>query len=126
MTKLSMIIFYVSDQLRSRDFYANMLAKTPVLDVPGMTEFMLTENFKLGLMPEKGIAKILVPHTKDPAEGNGIPRCELYLVVDDPGEFMRRAIANGAKEISKTQPRDWGDEVGYCEDFDGNILAFAK
>lgn len=121
-----MIILYVSDQERSKAFYQLVLEHEPLLHVPGMTEFSLTADFKLGLMPEKGIAKILCPQTPDPALGSGIPRCELYLKVGDPADALRKAIAAGAKEISKTELRTWGDTVSYCSDPDGHVIAFFK
>ena len=121
-----MIILYVADQQRSKRFYEKILQKKPVLDVQGMTEFLLTDNFKLGLMPEDGIEKILTPHTSHPKLGNGIPRCEFYLFVDDPEEMLRLAVSAGAKEISKSKIRDWGDMAAYCADPDGHIITFAK
>ena len=120
------IILYVKDQKRSKDFYSTVLQKEPVLDVPGMTEFMLTDHVKLGLIPENGIAKILSGKTPHPAEGNGIPRCELYLHVEDIETVFAAAVKAGAKEISPIQERDWGDTVGYLADFDGHVIAFAK
>jgi uncharacterized glyoxalase superfamily protein PhnB len=119
------IILYVADQKRSRDFYSALLAKEPSLDVPGMTEFILSDNLKLGLMPENGIAKILSDKTPHPSSGNGIPRCELYLLVEDSDKLNQYAISLGAKEISPVSLRDWGDKVGYVSDFDGHIIAFA-
>jgi len=126
MSKKPMIILYVGEQERSRRFYEKVLDKTPILHVPGMTEFELSENFLLGLMPESGIIKILNDKTPDPAKGNGIPRCELYLFVADPVLSLGAAINAGAKEVSKSEIRDWGDEVSYCSDPDGHIIAFAK
>lgn len=120
------IILYVADQQKSRDFYSAILQKQPTLDVQGMTEFNLCEGLKLGLMPEKGIAKILLDKTPHPETGNGIPRCELYILSDNIEEPYNRAIAAGAKEVSKIQDRDWGDSVGYVADFDGHIIAFAR
>lgn len=120
------IILYVADQNKSKDFYKAILQKIPDLDVPGMTEFILGDNLKLGLMPENGIAKILLDKTIHPNAGNGIPRCELYLLVDNIKEVFEIAIKLGAKEISEIKERDWGDTVGYVSDFDGNIIAFAK
>ncbi len=120
------IILYVADQQKSRDFYSVVLQKQPSLDVPGMTEFDLADNLKLGLMSENGIAKILAGKTPHPSTGNGIPRCELYLHTDNLEESFNLAIKNGAKEISKIQDRDWGDTVGYVADPDGHIIAFAK
>jgi len=119
------IILYVSNQELSAQFYTKLLEKEPILNVPGMTEFHLNEFTKLGLMPEKGIATILT-NMPNPTLANGIPKCELYLFVDDVKEIFKKAIKLGAKEINLPQERDWGDFVGYVSDFDGNILAFAK
>ena len=119
------IIIYVSNQKISTEFYTALLEKQPVLNVPGMTEFELNKFTKLGLMPEKGIAKILT-NMPNPKLANGIPKCELYLFVNDVKKTFHKAIKLGAKEINLPQERDWGDFVGYVSDFDGNILAFAK
>lgn len=119
------IILYVADQKRSRDFYSAVLGRDPGLDVPGMTEFDLADNLKLGLMPQEGIARILSDQTPHPATGNGIPRCELYLHTDSLEDQFEQALNAGATEISKIQARDWGDTVGYVADPDGHIIAFA-
>ncbi|NUM30818.1 MAG: VOC family protein [Bacteroidetes bacterium] len=127
MSKIVMfeIILYVSDQNKSSDFYSHLLNLKPSLYVPGITEFEISENLKLGLMPEKGIANILKNKTPHPQTGNGIPRCELYLKFDNADEYYQRAIVAGAKPVSKMQKRDWGDTVGYVADPDGHIIAFA-
>ena len=119
-------ILYVADQQASRDFYAALLDRQPVLDVPGMTEFELAENCKLGLMPESGIAKILADKTPHPASGSGIPRCELYWFPESLEAAWQRAIKAGAAEISAISTRDWGDRVGYLADADGHIVALAE
>ncbi len=127
MEPRQMIIFYVADRQRSKKFYETILGSNPILDVPGMTEFEIpATNMLLGLMPEDGIAKILLDKTIHPAKGNGIPRCELYLLVADPDEKLEKAVKAGAKEISKGEMRSWGDYVAYVMDPDGNIIAFAK
>jgi len=124
--KSSMIILYVANQERSRKFYETVLEKQPVLDVPGMSEFRLSEGMLLGLMPETGIAEIISPPMPHPATGTGIPRCELYLIVENPEDSLRRATDAGAELISAAALRDWGDIVAYCTDPDGHIIAFAK
>lgn len=98
----------------------------PCLDVPGITEFALTDSVKLGLMPENGIAKILSGKMPHPNKGNGIPRCELYLKVENANEYIKRGIQLGGKEISELTGRDWGDKVGYISDLDGHVIAFAE
>lgn len=122
----SIFIIYVADQAKSKYFYQEVLQKEALLDVPGMTEFEISEQSKLGIMPEKGIAKILGENIVHPSKGNGIPRCEIYLYVNSPDDYYERAIKLGAKPLSETLVRDWGDKVAYCSDFDGNILAFAQ
>ena len=119
------VILYVADQARSRDFYAAVLGRPPVLDVAGMTEFAITDRFTLGLMPESGIAKILSDKTPHPGSANGVPRCELYIYTDQIDAAFTRAVKAGAKEISPIATRDWGDTAGYLTDPDGHVLVFA-
>jgi len=119
-------IIYVADQGKSKVFYEQLLQIKPGLDVPGMTEFNLADSVKLGLMPESGIATILSGKMPHPNQGNGIPRCELYLKVQNAGEYLKRGIQSGGKEISKLKKRDWGDNVGYISDLDGHIIAFVE
>ena len=120
------IIIYVSNQEISKKFYSEILGSNPVLDVPGMTEFFLNDKVKLGIMPEDGIAKIICPVLPNPKTANGIPRCEIYLKVNNPSIYMRKALNMGGKKISDLLKRDWGDEVAYVSDLDGNVIAFAK
>lgn len=96
----------------------------PRLDVPGMTEFELSPGCVLGLMPEKGIKRLL-PAMPDPEAGNGIPRAEVYLTVSDPELYHARALAAGARELSPMEPRGWGDKAAYSLDPDGHVLVFA-
>jgi len=119
-------ILYVKNQDRSKVFYEKLLQIKPVLDVPGMTEFKLSANLKLGLMPEDSMAKIISSKLPHPKTGNGIPRCEIYLKVQDAGMYIERGIEAGGKLISPLQDRDWGDKVGYIADLDGHIIAVAE
>jgi uncharacterized glyoxalase superfamily protein PhnB len=119
-------ILYVSDQKKSTVFYEQLLQIKPSLNVPGMTEFELTDNVKLGLMSENGIAKIISDKMPHPNTGNGIPRCELYLKVESAEQYIEKGIQLGGKEISKLENRDWGDKVGYISDLDGHVIAFVE
>jgi catechol 2,3-dioxygenase-like lactoylglutathione lyase family enzyme len=116
-------ILYVKDQARSREFYAIALGMAPRLDVPGMTEFELSGGCVLGLMPEKGIKRLL-PGLPDP-EGPAGARAEVYLIVADPAAYHARALAAGATELSPLAPSDWGHKAAYSLDRDGHVLAFA-
>ena len=81
--KLVETILYVENQQTSTDFYSKLFKQQPNLNVPGMTEFVFSDFFKLGIMPNNGIAKILLNNTPHPSLANGIPKCELYFVVDN-------------------------------------------
>lgn len=119
-------ILYVEDQRRSTDFYRAVLNMVPILEAPGMTEFKLSEECILGLMPESGIKKLLAPKLVDPALANGIPRAEVYLATHNASEYHARALQSGAISLSEFALRDWGEKVAYCQDLDGHILAFAE
>lgn len=107
----TLFIFYVHDQDRSMAFYSQVLAQQPVLHVPGMTEFALPGGGSLGLMPERGISRLLGDRLPDPSRAAGIPRAELYLTVDDAQDYQDRTLGAGATELSALQLRDWGDRV---------------
>lgn len=119
-------ILYVKDQARSTAFYSQVLDCQPSLNVPGMTEFTLSENSILGLMPETGIKRLLGDKLPDPARSTGIPRSEIYLIVSRPFDYHRRAIEAGAVELSGLENRAWGQRAAYSLDPDGHVLAFAE
>ena len=119
-------ILFVRDQRAATRFYREVLDLVPRLDVPGMTEFELGEGVVLGLMPSAGIRRLLGDALPDPDVAGPAPRAELYLLVEDPGAFHRRALDNGAVELSALSVRDWGHEAAYSLDPDGHVLAFAR
>ncbi|MBS2009915.1 MAG: VOC family protein [Cyanobacteria bacterium SZAS TMP-1] len=123
---LTHFILYVKDQETSSSFYHQVLDLEPVLNVPGMTEFSLSENCVLGLMPESGIKKLLGEVLPEPSKAAGIPRAEIYLVVNDASKYLGRALQNGATLLSDLTLRDWGHKVAYCLDLDAHVLAFAE
>ena len=120
------IILYVADQERSKIFYQSLLEANPVTDVPGMTEFQLNANCKLGLMPESGIAKILTPKLPHPSSGNGVPRCELYLTINNVEAHFLRCQQLNLMIVDRLSARDWGDNAFYISDPDGHVIVFAE
>lgn len=125
MVSAAHLILYVADQRASAEFYTRTLARLPDLDVPGMTEFRLDGGAVLGLMPVQGIRRLLGPRLPDPSAAHGVPRAELYLLVDDPAAYHERALRHGAKELSPLTVRNWGHAAAYSMDADGHVLAFA-
>lgn len=126
MTGQAEFILYVTSQAEAAAFWGAVLGCSPALDVPGMTEFTLNHGAVLGLMPETGIRALLGSALPDPARARGIPRCELYLLVDDPASYHARALTAGARELSPLSQRSWGDQVAYCLDPDCHVIAFAS
>jgi uncharacterized glyoxalase superfamily protein PhnB len=121
------LILYVADQRAAAAFWREVLDVAPRLDVPGMTEFSLGSGAVLGLMPEQGIRRLLGSALPDPAGASGVPRAEVYLVLEaaaDVEAHHRRALAAGATELSPPAARDWGDVAGYSLDPDGHVVAF--
>lgn len=119
-------ILYVRDQEVSTRFYQDVFNQEPELNVPGMTEFHLSEGCIVGLMPEKGIKRLLGGAIEDPEKTNGIARAEIYLVVKDPERFIARAQNAGGRILSPIELRNWGDRAGYIADPDGHVVAFAS
>lgn len=119
-------ILFVKNQHLSTDFYTKLFRQQPILNVPGMTEFLLHGNHKLGLMPNNGIAKILSPKILHPEKGIGIPRCELYCYISNLEQEFNYILTIGATLISPIEERNWGDKTCYFSDLDGHILAFAE
>ncbi len=121
-----MFILFVESQERSREFYKSVLQSEPTLDVEGMTMFDIAEKISLGLMPEPNISSILGSGAPNPSQGNGIPRCEIYLFVEDPDAHLQDIEDSGGRMISMMSERSWGDYVAYGMDPDGHIIALAK
>jgi hypothetical protein len=119
-------ILYVQDQTISTIFYSRVLNREPSLCVPGMTEFTLSQDCILGLMPQAGIRNLLGESLPDLSAAAGIPRAELYLLVEQPQVYHQRALAAGGIELSAFAPRNWGHSAAYSLDPDGHVLAFAE
>jgi uncharacterized glyoxalase superfamily protein PhnB len=120
-------ILYVADQAASTQFYSISLGSQPTLDTPGMTEFQISDNTILGLMPAAGANRLFGTkiHIVSLDEKNS-SRCEIYLIVPDAARHHSLALAAGATELSPLIQRDWGHRVAYSLDPDHHVLAFAE
>lgn len=119
-------ILFVADQARSTEFYSRVLGVEPDLNVPGMTEFHVSDGAVLGLMPRSSAARLFADKIKIAQENDFHKAAELYLLVNDAAAYFRRAIEAGANEISPLTLRDWGHRAAYCLDPEGHIIAFAQ
>jgi uncharacterized glyoxalase superfamily protein PhnB len=118
-------LLYVTDQIAATEFYRTLLQRAPVLFVPGMTEFELSEHCVLGLMPRAGIKALLGDTIFVSDNQDGLAHCELYFYVSDLEEAFEHVSQCKARLLSPPQLRNWGDNAFYCCDADGHVIAFA-
>ena len=72
-----------------------------------MIEFQLNNFTKLGFIPEKSIKNIVSNTIPNPNLANEIPKCELYLFVDNVTKTLKKTIKLGAKEINLPKKQRW-------------------
>jgi predicted enzyme related to lactoylglutathione lyase len=122
---LILIILAVSDLNRSALFYEHAFGWTRAVDAPVYLEYALANGMRLGLYQRESFAVNtgLLPEQAGPGSSTG---SELYLRVDDIQQVAIRLNEAGARLLSTLAPRDWGDEVAYFTDPDGNVIAIAR
>jgi|GEM_PF-137732 catechol 2,3-dioxygenase-like lactoylglutathione lyase family enzyme len=118
-------VFYVENLDTSKQFYTTVLDQSPILDAPELVEFQLMRNFKLGLVPLKGIVHTLNLAVRHRPDGC-MPACEICLKHEDPEGCLVLFEAAGGKLIQPLKHMDWGEEVAYGLDPDGHMIAFSR
>jgi len=118
-------VFYVENLDTSKRFYTTVLDQSPILDEPELVEFQLMRNFKLGLVPLKGIVRTLNLAVRHRPEGC-MPACEICLKHEDPEGCLVLFEAAGGKLIQPLRQMIWGEEVAYGLDPDGHMIAFSR
>ena len=64
--------------------------------------------------------------TPEPAPEGGLTGAELYLRCDDLGASIERREGAGARLLRARTLKDWGEEVAYYADPEGNVVALAQ
>ena len=118
-------VFYVENLDTSKRFYTTVLDQSPIVDAPELVEFQLMRNFKLGLVPLKGVVHMLNLAVRHRPEGC-MPACEICLKHEDPEGCLVLFEAAGGKLIQPLRHMDWGEEVAYGLDPDGHMIAFSR
>jgi catechol 2,3-dioxygenase-like lactoylglutathione lyase family enzyme len=118
-------ILAVADLPRAVRFYRKAFGWPRAVDTPVYTEFELPDGNRLGLYRREGFGRNVGRLPARVARG-AITATELYLRVDDVAAVVRGLRAARVRELSPLAPRDWGDEVAYLADPDGNVLAVAR
>jgi len=123
--RLGIVILAVEDLQRAATFYNRLFAWPHQVDSPSYIELLLPEGMRLGLYDRHGFARN-TGQAPVPVPSGDIAATELYLYVDDVAATLARATAVGGRLLSPAAPRDWGDEVAYLTDPDGNVVALAR
>jgi predicted enzyme related to lactoylglutathione lyase len=117
-------ILAVDDVERAARFYETVFAWKRQVDIPVYVEFTVPDGPGLSVYLRQGFARN-TGRVVAPSVRGATTSTELYFRVDDVAAATARAVAAGAELLSPTALRDWGEEVAYVADPDGNVLAFA-
>jgi catechol 2,3-dioxygenase-like lactoylglutathione lyase family enzyme len=118
-------ILAVDDLERAERFYAGAFDWRVTVSAPPYRELELPGGQRLGLYRRPGFERNTGAASL-PRPSSGTTSTELYLHVDDVAQASARLLAAGARCLSPSAPRDWGDEAAYFADPDGNVVVVAR
>lgn len=122
--RLGLVIRAVKELATASRFYDAVFGWTVTVDVPVYREYALPGGVRVGLYAREAFARNVgaSPIATRPGE---LAPAELYVYTTEPARLLDRAASAGGAVLSPLRPRDWGDEVGYVADPDGNVIAVA-
>lgn len=123
--RLGLVILAVGDLPRASSFYRAVFGWTIVVDTPVYREFELPAGMRLGLY-ERGAFARTVGTAPTGRSAGSIATTELYLFPEDLEATAGRLVEAGGRQLRPLAPRDWGDDVAYFADPDGNVIALAR
>ena len=118
-------ILAVADLSKSHEFYTQAFGWKLRVDAPVYKEFLLPNGRGIGLYQRESFAHNTGQLPEQIGSGK-ISATELYFHVPDLAAAMEKLTKAGARKLSDPAPRDWGDEVAYFADPDGNVIAIAR
>ena len=121
---LDLVILAVDDLPRAVAFYRAGLAWAVEVESPSYVE-LRGEGARLGLYARSGFAR----NTGEAPVGRpaaGTTATEVYVRSPEPEAVLARLVAAGARTLSPLARRDWGEDVGYVKDPEGNVVAVAR
>ena len=121
----TLTILAVQDLARARAFYRTVFDWPLTVEVPVYVEFLLPRGQRLGLYQREAFARNTGQLSQLCAPGE-LTGTEIYLYLSDPATALGRVVDCGGRLLSPLSGREWGDEVGYAADRDGNVLALAR
>jgi predicted enzyme related to lactoylglutathione lyase len=122
---LGIVILAVDDLPRALAFYRSAFGWPTDIETSVYAEFRLPAGMRFGLYQRAAFARnVGVTPRQTPA--GALASTELYLFPADLEASVERLMAAGARPLSAIARRDWGDEVAYFADPDGNVVAVAR
>jgi len=122
-SRLVLVILAVEDRTLSTTFYREAFGWRINVDTPAYAELALPGGLGLGIYDRRHYGRNM---GQQPRPTGAVTGTELYLYVDEISVALDRVISAGGRLLDPARPRDWGDEVAYCSDPDGNVLALAR
>ena len=119
-------ILAVPDVSRAVAFYTKAFGWPVKVEFPVYVELDARPGQGVGLYQREGFAMNVGDQLPLEAPEGAITATELYIRCDDLDEAIRRIEEAGARALSPRVRKDWGDEVAYFADPDGNIIALAQ
>lgn len=122
---LSMIVLAVKDFDKSKRFYSEVFGWEIIMELPVVVTFKCSESTELMIYKRENF----VLNTNSNAieiPQNLTSGTELYIFVEHLDTIIERLKKLDAVELSEKKMRDWGDEVAYYADPDGNVVAVAQ
>ena len=123
--RLGIVILAVEDLGRATAFYHAAFGWPTEVDTPACVEFAFPPACGSGSISARPLAGPWVPQRSRRPRA----RCastELYLFPGDLEPAVERALAAGARPLRPISRREWGDDVAYVADPDGNVIALAQ
>jgi catechol 2,3-dioxygenase-like lactoylglutathione lyase family enzyme len=123
--RLGIVVLAVGDLERATAFYRAAFGWPAEVDTLAYVEFRLPAGMRLGLYLREAFGRTVGAEPHAPPSGS-LASTELYLFPGDLEPAVERALAAGARLLRPVSPRDWGDDVAYLADPDGNVIALAQ
>lgn len=118
-------VFAVSDVEACVTFYERAFGWTRRADFPIYVELELPGGQGVAFY-ERGAFGANTGTVPDPVPQGSLTGAELYLRCEDLDAAIERISALGARVLRPRTRKDWGDDVAYYADPEGNVLALSQ
>ena len=124
--RLGLLIFAVADLRRAVAFYVDAFGWEERVVTPSYVELALPGGMRLGLYEREAFAKNVRQPPPTPPLPDAIAASEIYVYPRDLVAAVEDLKRAGGRMLDALRERDWGDEVAYFADPDGNVVALAR